>query len=105
MIDIFNPLHSIDFGTLAIDHAHDASVVGPDSPPRPQRFDVASPTLPPRLSIDIGVFVSGPNLPNPPQLLTDFSVWLTGPTAPNPPRIDIDIDVYVSGPTIPPQPK
>lgn len=67
MIDIFNPLHSIDFGTLAIDYAHDAQVVGPNLPPRPQRIDVTGPTAPPRIDIEFDVYVSTPNLPPRPQ--------------------------------------
>ena len=54
MIDLFTTLHSSDLGTLAIDYAHDPSVVGPNDPPRPTKLvptlylDVVGPDLPPR---------------------------------------------------------
>lgn len=89
MFDLFTPLHISDFGTLAIDYAHDASVVavGPNDPLRPQRFDVIGPTAPPRIGIDVDVYVSTPNLPpRPPQLSTDIDVYVSSPTLPNPPQ-------------------
>ena len=89
MIDLFTTLHSSDLGTLAIDYAHDPSVVGPDSPPRPPRFDVASPTLPPRpqLFIELDVYVSGPTIPpQPTKLVPTLYLDVVGPDLPPRPK-------------------